>query len=134
METTRRQAERAGYAIFVLPSEGISDRASLFDAVRATFPLDPPLIGSRSWDALSDSLWEGLHEHHARRILILWPSTRAIATAASADFEMALNVLEDVASSLADPRATRDSPKEVAVLVEYAGATDPTAGRYPDRD
>lgn len=118
VESTRRRAEQAGFATFVLPANGIVDRPSFFDAVRATFPLDPPLVGSRSWDALSDSLWEGLHTHPARRIAILWPSTRAMAAAAPSDFEIALNVLADVASLLADPRATQDDPKEVAVVVE----------------
>jgi len=118
VETTRRQAEQVGFTTFVWPATGIVDRASFFDAVRATFPLDPPLVGSRSWDALSDSLWEGLHTHSARRIAIIWPNTRAMACSASSDFETALYVLADVANLLADPRATRDDPKEIAVLVE----------------
>jgi hypothetical protein len=118
VEAIRHQAEQAGYTTFVLPAKGIIDRTSFFDAIRATFPLDPPLLGSRSWDALSDSLWEGLHKHAARRIAMLWPSTRAMANSASSDFEIALNVLADVASSLADHRGTRDEPKEVVVFVE----------------
>lgn len=118
VEATRRQAEQAGYTTFVLPAEGIVDRASFFDAVRATFPLDPPLVGSHSWDALSDSLWEGLSTHAARRIVILWPNTRAMATRAASDFGTALDVLADVANSLSDPQATRDDSKEVALLVE----------------
>ena len=101
----------------MLPETGIIDRASFFDAIRATFPLYPPVLGSRSWDALSDSLWEGLHAHPARRIVILWRRTRVMSYSASGDFEIALNVLEDVASSLADPEATLNNPKEVAVLV-----------------
>lgn len=118
VKATRRQAEEAGFTTFVLPAKNIVDRASFFDAVRATFPLDPPLVGSRSWDALSDSLWEGLYTHPARRILILWPSARAMESSASSDFETALNVLSDVANLLGDRQATRDNPKEVAVLVE----------------
>jgi hypothetical protein len=118
VEAARRQAEEAGYTAFVLPEIGIVDRVSFFDAVRATFPLDPPLLGSRSWDALSDSLWEGLHTHAAKRIAILWSGTRTMANSAPSEFEIALNVLADVASSLADPRATCEQPKEVAVLVE----------------
>jgi hypothetical protein len=117
VDATRRQAEQAGYTVFVLPENGIVDRASFFEAVRATFPLDPPLIGSHSWDALSDSLWEGLYRHSARRIAILWPKTQFMASSAPADFEVALNALTDVANSLADPRATCDNPKEIAVLV-----------------
>jgi hypothetical protein len=118
VEATRRHAEQAGYTTFVLPENGIVDRASFFEAVRATFPLDPPLIGSDSWDALSDSLWEGLYKHSARRIAILWPRTRGMANSSPTDFETALNVLADVANSLTDPRAACDNPKEIAILVE----------------
>jgi hypothetical protein len=118
VEETRRQAEAAGYMTFVLPETGILDRASFFDAVRATFPLDPPLLGSRSWDALSDSLWEGLHAHAAKRIVILWPGTHSMATSSPSEFEIALHVLADIAASLANPRATCEQPKEVAILVE----------------
>lgn len=117
LEETRRQAEDAGYATFVLPAN-IIDRASLFDAIRATLPLDPPLLGTRSWDAMSDSLWEGLYTHAAQRLVILWPHARGMEDSASSDFETALNVLADVASLLADPQATRDNPKEVTFLVE----------------
>jgi hypothetical protein len=42
-----------------------------------------------------------------------------MAGSAPADFETALEVLADVAKSLADPRATCEHPKEIAVLVEY---------------
>jgi Barstar (barnase inhibitor) len=118
VEATRRQAEQAGFLTFVLPGESIVDQASFFNAVRATLPLDPPLIGIRSWDALSDSLWEGLQAHAAQRIAILWPNTRVMTNSALSDFEIALSVLVDVASSLADPRTTRDNPKEVTLLVE----------------
>src|SRR3974390_1849909 len=81
-EATRRQAEQAGYTVFVLPDKGIADRTSFFEAVRTTFPLDPPIVSSRSWDALSDSLWEGLYMHPARRIAILWLGTRGVGTSA----------------------------------------------------
>jgi hypothetical protein len=118
VEAALREAKQAGHATFLLPATGIVDRASFFDAARATFPLDPPIIGSRSWDALSDSLWEGLHEHPARKIAILWPGARSTAGSASSEFEIALNVLADVASLLADPLATQGGTKEVAIVVE----------------
>jgi hypothetical protein len=117
MVAARREMERAGYTTFVLPAEGVIDRASFFDAVRATLPLDPPLVGTRSWDALSDALWEGLHSHKARRIAIVWPGTRAMDSSARSELETALSVLADVASALSDARATLDRPKEVVVLV-----------------
>jgi hypothetical protein len=117
-ESIRREGEQAGYTTFVLPEKGIVDQASFFEAVRTTLPLDPPIVSSRSWDALSDSLWEGLYTHPARRIAILWLGTRGMATSAPAELEIALSVLAHVAKQLGDPRATCEDPKEVAVLVE----------------
>lgn len=118
IDAVRRRAEQDGFATFVLPITGIVDKPSFFSAVRATFPLDPPLTSSRSWDALCDSLREGLYTYPARRIAVLWQGTDGMATSASHDFEMALAVLADVASDLADPRATVGAPKEVVFLVE----------------
>jgi hypothetical protein len=46
----------AGWLVFGLPA-GIADRAGFFTAIKSVMPLDPPLMGGRSWDALSDSLW-----------------------------------------------------------------------------
>lgn len=117
VEATRLGAEQAGFTVFVLPT-GIVDRTSFFDAVRATFPLDPPLVGSRSWEALSDSLWEGLYTHPARRIAIVWQGTRSMASSTAPDFDMALHVLSDVANLLADLQATRGTTKELAILAE----------------
>jgi hypothetical protein len=47
-----------------------------FEAMKALLPLDPPLVGNRSWDALSDSLWSGLDQLAADNIAIVWPSVR----------------------------------------------------------
>ena len=120
VETLRREANQAGYRTFVLP-EGVNDRASFFDAVRSTLPLDPPVVSSHSWDALSDSLWEGLFALEDQRIAILWPGTHTMAHTAAPDLEMALNVLRDVTGSLADPTATSNRPKVVAVVVHGDG-------------
>ncbi len=67
---------------------------------------------------MSDSLWEGLHALPGGRVAILWPNARTMASTAALDFEMALNVLADVANLLANPRATIGKPKEVTVVVE----------------
>ena len=118
VDEARREAERAGYNLFVLPATGVVDRASFFDAVRAKLPLDPPLESSRSWDALADSLWEGLCAHESRRIAILWPGAVGMARTSAADFDRAMQVLADLVESLADPVATQGNPKTVAILVE----------------
>ncbi len=116
-----QDASRAGYSTFVLPPERIVDRRSFFEAVRDTLPLDPPLGGFRSWDALSDSLWEGLRMHPSERIVILWPDADRMAASAAADFESAVSVLTDVASTLADSSATLGTRKDVAILIEQGG-------------
>jgi hypothetical protein len=117
-EAIRRDAERAGYTTLALPEQGIVDKASFFKAVRRTLPLDPPLGIYNVWDALSDSLNEGLYTLPDRRIAILWLGTQSMATSAPADFEFAVDLLAGVAYTLSRPEATAGNPKEVAVLVE----------------
>jgi len=118
VEAVLLQAVQGGFSAFVLPAKGIVDQASFFDAMRATFPLDPPVRGSHSWDALSDSLWEGLYVHESRRIAILWPGAHEMANSAATDFETAIQMLASVANVLANSEATLGNPKEVAILVE----------------
>ena len=54
-----RELTERGNRGFLLP-DGIKDRRTFFDGVRQVLPLDPPVVGHHSWDALSDSLWSGL--------------------------------------------------------------------------
>src|SRR5579859_6913650 len=113
VDATQRESEQAGYTVFVLRGGTIADSESFFDAVRATFPLDPPIASSQSWDALSDSLWEGLYRHASQRIVILWPRAAFMAKSAPAEFEAALGVLTQVSNLLIDRQATCEKPKEI---------------------
>ncbi len=115
-----QEASRAGYSTFVLPRKSIRDRRSFFEAVRDTLPLDPPVVGSRSWDALSDSLWEGLRTYPSERIVILWPDADRMAESDPDDFEIAVNLLADITSTLGSPTLTSGDPKEIVVLIERA--------------
>ena len=101
-----------GFLVFSLPS-GIVDKSSFFDAIRSCLPLDPPVVSNRSWDALSDSLWEGLSELAENRIAIVWPTEEV---AAAEDMKIAMGVLDQVARLLADPVATVGKPKELVVV------------------
>lgn len=122
-----RALERSGCRVLELPAHGIVDRASLFDAVRSSLPLDPPVVGSRSWDALSDSLWEGLRQLDASRIAIVWPNAGALQARASPDFDAAVSVLSDVAATLEDARATLGHPKRLSIVV---GLRETAAGTF----
>jgi hypothetical protein len=108
--------EASGWRVFVLP-HGISDRASFFGGVRTACPLDPPLIGDRVWDALSDSLWSGLDAVDDGKIAIIWPDSTLMARLAPEEFSIAQDILADITESLADNKATVGHPKQVAVLL-----------------
>jgi hypothetical protein len=116
VEAMTREAESSGFRVFVLPS-GIDSRESFFDAVRETFPMDPPLLGSRSWDALSDSLGGGLYSIDEDRILIVWPNSGGFATSAAKEYETALSVLKDLITTLADNETTQKRPKSISAIV-----------------
>ncbi|WP_330459555.1 barstar family protein [Streptomyces sp. NBC_00820] len=113
------EASRRGFALYVLDTDGRADRESFFHAVRETLPLDPPLTSSRSWDALADSLWEGLRTETSgsSRVVVVWRDVVTPDGAAEEDFRTALEVLGDVAGSLADPGITGGAPKHVPVRV-----------------
>ena len=128
-----RQAKEEGYVTFVLPGAGIVDRPSFFAGVRETCPLDPPVLGSNSWEALSDSLWEGFHSCAAQRIAILWPGAAAMASSAPADFEIALDLFADLVRSLADRGSTCQPAKAVTVLVGDPGGTPQLGPARPPR-
>ncbi len=114
----RTHAAFVGAVTYVFPSRGVVDRASFFAAVRATAPLDPPIVSDRSWDALADSLWEGLHQRPEKQIVILWPNAREMAGGDPGEYRLALEVLGEVARSLGDHEATVGRPQELCILVQ----------------
>ncbi|MEO8552435.1 MAG: barstar family protein [Kofleriaceae bacterium] len=116
VEALRAEAVAAGRVVLTLPDD-IVDKASFFRAARDTLPLDPPAEGS--WDALDDSLWEGLYQLTSESILIVWPDADPMVRCAPEDFRIAEEILADVASSLADRELTVGRPKDVSVIVGF---------------
>jgi hypothetical protein len=110
-------ASSAGARVFAFSTEGASSRADFFSAVRANLPLDPPLIGSRSWDALSDSLWGGIDGLDASIVVITWAGASDLHQNAPEDFAIAMAVLRDLTSSLGKWEDTDGEPKQVCVYV-----------------
>jgi hypothetical protein len=111
-EAEKLRAE--GWHVYTFPP-GISDKARFFESVKAILPLDPPIVGiNLVWDALCDSMWEGLFQLQEKRIAIVWP----IADLEGCDdMKVALDLLEELTISLADPRLTGQNPKSVLVLL-----------------
>lgn len=114
------QVQHLGVPVYVLETRPPADREAFFAAVRNVLPLDPPLASSRSWDALTDSLWEGLETLNSSRVVILWPDAHQMKSWAPSDYEIAVSVLQDVANSLLEDRM------EVCV---YLSASEKTAYR-----
>jgi RNAse (barnase) inhibitor barstar len=116
------EATTSGATTYVLSVPPPADRAAFFDAVRTTFPLDPPLIGSRSWDALADSLWEGLRTLDAAPVVIVWRDAEIMSELHPDDYTITVAVLEDITATLSDANATVGSPKTVTVYIARPSA------------
>lgn len=102
--------------MFSLSTWGAATRADFFDAVRASLPLDPPQIG-KSWDALSDSMWEGIYEVDASIVLITWTGAADLQRASPEDYDIAMDVFRDLVSTLGNGEYTAGKPKQVCVYV-----------------
>lgn len=113
----KQNAVRRNIPVYVISTGKQVGREAFFDAVRSALPMDPPLVSSRSWDALSDSLWEGIRSLGANRVAVLWPDSSFFSEEAPREFEIATSVLADVAQSLADPKATRGRPVELSIYI-----------------
>jgi Barstar (barnase inhibitor) len=116
VETGVRELINRGYRVFLLPNN-IKDKRAFFEGIRRTLPLDPPVVSDRSWDALSDSVWGGLHSLDAGSIAIIWPGSAEMAEAQPKDFKIAKSILSDLTESLADAQLTVGNTKQVVVVL-----------------
>ncbi|MFI5525200.1 barstar family protein [Streptomyces platensis] len=117
------EAARQGVPVFTLSTGGRTDEEAFFEAVRETLPLDPPLgTFRRVWDALSDSVWGGLHALETPRVVIVWPDARPVADA-HGDFWIALDILRDLVATLAEARYNGGRPTQVSVCVAPASSS-----------
>jgi len=108
---------RDGWRVYTLDGSKVYDARSFFEQVKVKLPLDPPLGIGYVWDALADSLWGGLDALETSRIAIGWDYAAQTRRVNSKDFEMAVQVLGDVAQQLADENITVGRPKIVAIVV-----------------
>ncbi|MFD9567352.1 barstar family protein [Streptomyces sp. NPDC059994] len=114
------EAARQGVPAFTLSTAARTDQEAFFRAVGAAFPLDPPLGTVRMvWEALADSLWGGLHALNAPRVVIVWPDAHPVA-GAQGDFEIALDILREMVTNLAEAQYTGGRPTRVSVYIAPA--------------
>ena len=111
------QFERRGWRVFVLP-DGIDSKRSFFDAVTATLPLDPPLARARDvWEALDDSLWQGLHDLPDDQVAVLWPDAGILAEADPDAYEVVLGIFTALSRGLMDSAYIADGPETTLAVV-----------------
>jgi hypothetical protein len=96
-------AVEAGARYFMISTAGAQHQVAFFDAVRRALPLNPPIHGNGSWDALLDSLREGIYELNEPLVLLLWTGAADLASADPKGYQNALSVLTAVSEDLADP-------------------------------
>lgn len=107
-----------GWKIYELDGLEIRDKQSFFEAVRSVVPLDPPLASNRSWDALSDSLSSGLMETPEQQVAIIWSESARMAARDPQQYDIAIQVLEDIVALCGDDEVTDNNPKRVVVVVQ----------------
>jgi hypothetical protein len=105
-----------GWPTYVLPGEPTTE-AAFFAAVRDSLPLDPPLGNGLVWDALSDSLWQGLNNLRAQKVAIVWPGSNRLRDNDPTAYTTARDVLADLVFSLADRKYTVDHETRILVLL-----------------
>lgn len=123
-------ARARGCRVFRIPA-GARDAATFFAAVRDALPLNPPL-GGVNWDALADSLCEGLRDLDEECIAIVWPDSALMRSSSRVAYDFACSVFEEIVSNLADESMSDNSPKQLLVLLAEA-AEEPPGAEGPDR-
>jgi hypothetical protein len=120
------EAQHLGWPVFRI--DGPATERELLHAVRSTFPLNPPIESESEihWDALDDSMWEGLCDLGADDVLIWWQEAGRLApgrdallrpTRSRETYSTLMDVLTGLALSLGDPKYTVDDPTRVTILV-----------------
>jgi hypothetical protein len=108
-------AARQGARIIWLPSN-ISDKASFVEEIKTSAPLDPP-VTTPNWDALEDSLWEGIHSVTEESIVIVWPNAELMNARDPAEFAVATSILESLTRTLSSSTVTLGTPKRLCVIL-----------------
>lgn len=91
---------REGWPTYAIDG-GPDNIDAFFTAIRNALPLNPP-VDALVWDALSDSLWEGLYQLKAEKVAIVWRDAVRLRQGDPDAYKIALEILSDLVFSLAD--------------------------------
>ncbi|WP_037366739.1 barstar family protein [Amycolatopsis orientalis] len=116
-----RHASREGFRVLVLSGVG-PGKKSFFDQVETQLPTDPPLGKVNVWDALADSLWEGMRCLPEHKLLLVWLDSKEFADNSPDEFAVALSVLRDLTDIPMCPDGSPGQRKSVAIFVAATAA------------
>lgn len=71
---------------------------------------------NRSWDALADSLWGGLHGLADQKIVVAWTDAFLMKLHSPQEFSVAIQILSELTESFSSPEVTAGATKELLVL------------------
>ncbi len=92
------------WLVYKLPNN-IFTEADFWQAMRFHLPLDPPLSSTgNKWDALEDSLWEGLHELKVPGVVIIWPNPILLQKNDPRAYQTAVEIFESISKTICDPK------------------------------
>ena len=116
----RAEATAIDAAVFEINMTKKDGREAFFDSIVKSFPLDPHLSTSNSWDALNDSLSGGLLlDVRAGVIIVIWSGTRYFRSSDRRQYKVALHVLRNICSNLGYPDRADVNPKCVSVFLTH---------------
>ena len=95
----------------------ITDAVSFFREVIESLPLNPPLSGNKSWDAMNDSLSAGLDELDSAKVAIVWHEAATMRGREPRDYEIAIDVLMQICCDLLREDLCMTRPKVVQVYL-----------------
>lgn len=117
LSALKRELQHADYRVFEVEGSRMRGGPSIFQTIRASLPLDPPLVGSDRWDALSDSLFAGVAKLGAERIAILWTNIQVPCKVAPKEFQQALMMFAKLKRQLNRAEVTAGCPASVRIVL-----------------
>ncbi|WP_175481862.1 barstar family protein [Marinobacter zhejiangensis] len=82
----------------VIDGKGIVSKENIIDAIRANFPLDPP-VESYNWDAISDSLWEGMDSKYRDTVVVIKGGLDFLKRNDFESYKVVMDIFSDISGS-----------------------------------
>ncbi|HHJ14476.1 MAG TPA: hypothetical protein ENJ79_08910 [Gammaproteobacteria bacterium] len=105
------------WVLFQVDCSKVSDRNTLFKCLCAALPMNPLIHSDRSWDALSDSLWGGLHDVRKDKVLIILRGAKNLKSHLSKEYQKVIEIFGDVANTLTKKQYAGEKVKSVSIFL-----------------